>query len=498
MRLFATRLTAIAATLRRAWSPTSLFAASEQGVWYDPSDMSTMYQDAAGTTPVYMPGQGQVDPPIGIVLDRRKGFQNSTVLIPNGDFSAGTSGWSGVTTASLAVVSGALQVTCTGSGYGRAAAQTPFFVQAGLLYLKCTITAGAAIALGDGVLYNKYGTYPSTASGTFYGFVVPPGNITLTLLANSNVAGVVRSFGAITAYEIVGTHAYQTTTTSRPTLSARYNQLTGTESLATQSVAVAATTYTLTTAGPGSVTLSGAASGTYTAGSRIITCTAGTLTLTVSGSVTQADLRVSNDGIGLPPYQRVVDANTYDTTGFPLYLKFDGVDDWLQTAAVDCSGTDKITLAFAARKHADATAGELLGFSATPSLSAGGFGVLAPPSATPRVEVSVCGATNGYAHVSSTAPETGVYVAGLNLSIAEVANGKVSVRKNGAAVIPLQIGPGTGTGNFGSYPFYIGRRGGTSLPFNGRLYGLLIRGAATPDTTIAKVERYLNQKAKVF
>lgn len=39
------------------WLPTSLFAAGEQGVWYDPSDLSTMFQDVAGTVPVTADGQ---------------------------------------------------------------------------------------------------------------------------------------------------------------------------------------------------------------------------------------------------------------------------------------------------------------------------------------------------------------------------------------------------------------------------------------------------------
>ena len=39
------------------WSPNLLFAAGEQGVWYDPSDFSTMFQDTAGTTPVTATGQ---------------------------------------------------------------------------------------------------------------------------------------------------------------------------------------------------------------------------------------------------------------------------------------------------------------------------------------------------------------------------------------------------------------------------------------------------------
>ena len=37
--------------------PRSLFSAGEQGIWLDPSDFSTLFQDAAGTTPVTAVGQ---------------------------------------------------------------------------------------------------------------------------------------------------------------------------------------------------------------------------------------------------------------------------------------------------------------------------------------------------------------------------------------------------------------------------------------------------------
>jgi len=47
------------------FSPLSLFAAGEQGAWYDPSDFSTMFQDSAGTTPVTAAGQ-----PVGKILDK--------------------------------------------------------------------------------------------------------------------------------------------------------------------------------------------------------------------------------------------------------------------------------------------------------------------------------------------------------------------------------------------------------------------------------------------
>lgn len=46
------------------FTPLSLFSNGEQGVWFDPSDLSSMYQDAAGTIPAAI---GQ---PVGLILDK--------------------------------------------------------------------------------------------------------------------------------------------------------------------------------------------------------------------------------------------------------------------------------------------------------------------------------------------------------------------------------------------------------------------------------------------
>lgn len=46
-------------------NPLELYAAGEQGFWYDLSDFSTLFQDSAGTTPVTAAGQ-----PIGKILDK--------------------------------------------------------------------------------------------------------------------------------------------------------------------------------------------------------------------------------------------------------------------------------------------------------------------------------------------------------------------------------------------------------------------------------------------
>lgn len=43
----------------------ALFAGTTQGIWLDPSDRSTLFQDSAGTTPVTAAGQ-----PVGLILDK--------------------------------------------------------------------------------------------------------------------------------------------------------------------------------------------------------------------------------------------------------------------------------------------------------------------------------------------------------------------------------------------------------------------------------------------
>lgn len=81
--------------------PSALFRAGEQGVWYDPSDLSTLYQDSAGTTPVTASGQ-----PVGLMLDKSKGLVRGGEAVANGDFSSGLTGWVQSTAGYWSVVGG--------------------------------------------------------------------------------------------------------------------------------------------------------------------------------------------------------------------------------------------------------------------------------------------------------------------------------------------------------------------------------------------------------
>ena len=57
----------------RGLNPARLFANGEDGFWYDPSDLSTMWQDSGQTTPVTA-----ADQPVGFIADKSGNGNNAT------------------------------------------------------------------------------------------------------------------------------------------------------------------------------------------------------------------------------------------------------------------------------------------------------------------------------------------------------------------------------------------------------------------------------------
>jgi len=98
----------------RGFNPARLFGATDIGWFYDLPDMSTLFQDAAGTTPVTAVAQ-----PVGLCLDKSKGLVLGPELITNGDLSAGLAGWTQVL-GTTSVVGGRLRVARSAGVLGRA------------------------------------------------------------------------------------------------------------------------------------------------------------------------------------------------------------------------------------------------------------------------------------------------------------------------------------------------------------------------------------------
>lgn len=316
-------------------------AGDEAFLQYDPQDLASMYQNAVGTLPVYRPGSGAVDPPVGLLLDKSRGLELGPELwdgqleIYNG---------AGLQVGAYNQSTGELSVTAAGIVNYNPRFLGP--VLKGEQFYRVSVRFSGDTSKLYGIFLTKervsslfaYGGISGTTivangneytyiGGSFSTYVTDTPQFSIAVDGSSVWNGLF--IESISIREIKGCHAYQTTTLARPTLSGRYNLLTATETLNTQSVTTAATTYTLRFEGTGSIALSGAATGVKSAGTHTITCTAGTLTCTVAGTVTSADLRVKNDEMKMPAYQDVTDADTYDTEGFPLFLEFDQTDDQL-------------------------------------------------------------------------------------------------------------------------------------------------------------------------
>jgi hypothetical protein len=271
----------------------SLFSNGELGTWFDPSDMSTLFQDAAGTTPVTA-----IEQPVSLMLDKSANLAIGGELVTNGTFDA-DSDWTKGT--GWTIGSGVATKT---AGTAAALAQSETLV-AGTWYkatFTVTRTAGTVTPRFTGTT-TVSGTAIS-ASGTYNAYLLAAtGNNSFDFNGDASFAGTIDN---VSLKAIAGNHAYtpSTASTSRPTLSARKNWLLATETLATQNVTTRAVPYVLSFWGTGTITLSG----TSTAGPLVgtgaddrvyleFTPTAGTLTLTVSGTVSKAQLEEANDGV---------------------------------------------------------------------------------------------------------------------------------------------------------------------------------------------------------
>ncbi len=369
----------------------SIFRSGEQGIWLDPSDFSTLFQDSAGTTPVTAVGQ-----PVGLALDKRLGLALGAELVTNGGFDSDTawakgSGWS---------ISGGKAVRVAAGG-GSTINQSAALVAGAIYRIEFdyynVTTTGLYAALRGGVTVSGPNVSLTSASGRYSCFIrAVSGNNTFDISCSDPATS--GSFDNFTIRELPGNHAYQTTSASRPTL--------------------------------------------------------------------------QQDSNGL------------------YYLSFDGTDDGMATPSIDFTGTDKMTVWAGVRKNSDAAAGILAELSTNSDSTNGTFNLAASVSGNNYY-------TQSRGTVRSAKYATG-YVAPISnilTGIGDISGDACSLRVNGTTVTAATD---QGTGNYGNYPLYIGRRGGTTLPFNGRIYQLIIRGAASNDGQIAATEAWCNSKTRAY
>ena len=567
------------------FSPATLFATGEQGAWYDPSDLTTLFQDSAGATPVTAAAQQ-----VGLMLDKSQGLVLGPEIVANGDFSSGTTGWTAINS-TLAVVGGACEITAVGGAQARCSQSIATVV--GRWY-----EATARIWQGTGTVTVDLLITGITSSALVT--TTTPTNVVVRFLAvattttirvgssGSAVAGTTFFADNVSVKLLPGNHAFQSNSAQRPTLGREpytgvRNLLTFTEQFdnaawpksnvtvsadaaiapngtttADKLIETAPTgahqlyhntaftngvTYTLsvymkaaertlsvirfgdtlnknvwfnlatgtvgTTDSGVTASISDAGNGWYRCIATITSGTTSSNAVAFECAVTDGNRSYTGDptkgiliwgaqletGSTATAYQRVV--SSFDVTEAGVldvwYLSFDGTDDGMLTGTIT-PGIDKAQVFTGVRKLSDAASGTLIETS-TDWVSNNGTLTIAAPSST---------GANSYRYgsrgTSGATAGTGVFAAAPNTSvltgISDIAGDVCRLNRNGVLVEASTADQGTG--NYLAYPLYIGRRAGATLPYNGRIYSLILRfGANLSASTILQTETWVGDKTGI-
>jgi hypothetical protein len=539
------------------FSPNALFASSEAGDWFDPSDLSLMFQDTAGLTPVTTDGQT-----VGMILGQRQGKTRGAELFSS--FNTIMSPWTG---------SGLGPFSIDGSHGGNAdLIIDPFTLTVGKLYEFTFTISGAS---GNFLPFLGRSSAQAFGNGTHVVKNVCNANY-IYFRAPAGIAGTVTGFSV---REIPGTHLIQSDAAKRPVyafapLTGRRNLLTKTEDLSdaawvksggsatagsftassatarvyqpatvisgqsyTYQVKAKSTTsnfiairavgfdtqpgiwFDISTGAMGTAQsgMSGSISGPD--GDGFYTCVA-TFSGTTTDLVGDFSIYLANDdsflgttagnsvelkqpqlevGSTATAYQKVNTAFGVTEAGVPTihWLQFDGTNDGLSSAAtLDLSGTGVVTLCGGAKSGpaSDRTIVEN-GFN---SMSAA-FGVAVAVSPTASYEFFAASRGNVAAVLSVGAgagnPPVNAQNNNVFFSIQDIPGDLSTLRVNGVDYTSSTADKGTG--NHGNRTIHVGYRQASSNFFNGNIYFLLIRGALTSGADLTALEGFAAAKTGI-
>jgi len=565
-----------------AFSPSSLYSSGSQGIWLDPSDLSTMFSDRAGTTPVTTPGTV-----VGLRLDKSKGLTLGAELVVNGGFATDTdwtkgTGWT--------IIGGEAVSTAAANSiriHQHTATTYPAAVVVEIRYTITSLSSGAfapvlTSGIGGSIVTNGL---TSSAPGTYTQYIVSTG--TFTGWGVRTVGITTGTIDNISVRELPGNHAAAPTDAARPTYGVepkggRRNLLTWSEAFSESVWAKTNATVTENTGtAPDGTTTADKLVETAVTGRHIITSSsftfvagvdyaytirvkaaerqyvqvssssqatssfanfdvsAGTKTagttgfgsiapdangfyeITIqftaaggSGTISVDALTNPTAGRGLGSYtgdgtsgiliwgaqlelgptatnyQRVLSAYDITESGVATthYVQYDGSDDSMSTAAIDFTATDKMSVFAGVRKLSDAATGTLIEFSASLTTNNGSFFIQAPTGANDRYGFT----SKGTVAAATFATGYGSPISNIVTGLGDISGDLATLRANG--VQAAQSTGDQGTGNFGNYPLFIGRRNNTLTPFNGRDYGIIVVGKAASSTEITDTETWLAAK----
>lgn len=204
-----------------AFTPASLFTSGEQGAWFRPNNLSTMWQESTGRTVA-----NAVSNPVGLVYSLAQGATLGAELISNGDFSNGTTNWTAETGGTLSVSSNNLVLDTTANfiffNYVPAIATVAgrtYRVE--IVVLSSNIGPSGNIRVGTFLsgnnLFNGAGILGNGAATFSFVFTATTTTSFLWMETGFATSGQI-VIDRISCREVAGIHAFQPTAGDRPLL----------------------------------------------------------------------------------------------------------------------------------------------------------------------------------------------------------------------------------------------------------------------------------------
>lgn len=444
-----------------SFTPISLFAASEPGVWYDPSDLSTMFQDTAGTVAVTSPGQS-----VARINDKSGRGNHATqgtaaarpvygVIPETGQRNLIT--YSNDFTNTGAWTNGALSVTLNADGLAQKIVPTA----TGVSYYGRTV---AGINVTNGVSYTW--SARMKAAGKRYAF----------LQINVGTSSVAYTFDLQTA-------------TVGSTLLLAGPALTNSTAIVLEADGYCRVSVTFTTTATNLNAFGGPCDSTA---SRNVTLS-GTDGIFVRNAQFELGSTATTE-------QTVVTLAQITEPGVASlgHLFFDGVDDCLITPTIT-PNTGVAQVFVGTTKLAGGTYPVILEHSVSSLVTNGSFNILSQANGANRYFFGMqTGSSNSERESANTyaVPSTTVISYLMNSG---AATGSQQIARVNTVQGTTNAAGNPAAGNFLAHPIYIGRRGGSSLPFNGRYYSIIVRfGPELGTPIVSSAESWVNSKTKAF
>lgn len=436
----------------------AMFSNGEQGVYFDPNNSATLFEDAAGTTPT------SLERPVGLMRDL------------SGRGNHATSSSTARPTLTRRVNSLSNTEDFSNSVWVKSGSITPSVAAP-------TFTTYTGIDPKGNTRTIYRFTFPNISTSNGYSILFQISSLAEQASVQYTNSIYIKRVSGGTQLPI----SLESSTTAPTSGGYSTSVLTVTDSWAQ---------YSATS------TLSGTPSGNLTTiigpDGRIAShLNLGAITVDVWG----ADLRPANFGVNLPAYQRVgntsVNAADYDTTGFPAWLRCSGGQSMV-TPSINFTGTSKATVWAGVRKSGS-TPYEIL-CELGPDNQPGGLVWCVNGASTASTYL----ANYRTPTASASFPDGGLnqtYIGALKYDRdgSTGALSELSFRKNGAVVAGTQEGANSdSTGNFGNYPLYLFARNQASLFFNGLAGPIIVRGAQSSAVEIANAENWINAQQKVY